>query len=492
MAASGINDETMVRHPEDALYLCLDQGGHASRALVFDRHGNLQAQAFREIATTRLGPQVEHDPEEVVRSLREVAATVVENLGTKAGRIKAAGLATQRSSIVCWQRSSGRPLSPVLSWQDTRARAWLDNFGNKAALIHSRTGLVLSPHYGVSKLKWCLLNLPEVQSARERGGLLFGPLAAFLAQRLTNSAVPFADPANASRTLLWDRSTRDWSNELLELFGIPRECLPATVPSRHAWGTLQLADVRVPLTVVTGDQSAALFAFGEPDPATVYANLGTGAFLQRCTATDTPDPGRLLASVVYQDSERSVQVIEGTVNGAGSAVHALAAELRISEQRFKAESAAWLEQFSGDLLFVNAISGLGSPWWLAAAESHFAGADAASSAPEAKLAAVMESIVFLLIANLTVLNEKLGAPRRLLITGGLGAVDPLLQRLAKLAQLPVERAVSKEATALGLACLLAGMPADWPPAQIGKTFLPAEDPALRARYRKWLQLMPSW
>jgi glycerol kinase len=486
------NNAITTRHPEDALYLCLDQGGHASRALVFDRHGDLQAQAFREITTTRLGPQVEHDPEEVLRSLREVTLAVVEKLGSKAGRIKAAGLATQRSSIVCWERSSGRPLSPVLSWQDTRARGWLDAYKEYEAHIHSITGLVLSPHYGVSKLKWCLLNLSDVRAAHERGALLFGPLAAFLAQRLTNSTAPFADPANASRTLLWDRSTRDWSNELLELFGIARNCLPATALSRHAWGTLQIADLRVPLTVVTGDQSAALFAFGAPNPDTVYANLGTGAFLQRCAGGAAPDPGRLLASVVYQDSERSVEVIEGTVNGAGSAIDVLAAELNITEQRFKAESATWLKQFSADVLFVNAISGIGSPWWLAAAESHFAGADAVAATAEVKLAAVMESIVFLLIANLTALNEKLGAPRRLLVTGGLSVVDPLLQRLANLAQLPVERAVIKEATASGLACLLAGIPMGWPAAQIETTFLPAEDPALQRRYQRWLQLMPAW
>jgi len=474
------------------LYLCLDQGGHASRALVLDGEGNVQAQAFREIATYRLGPQVEHDAEEVIHSVSDAAAAVIEKLGAAAGRIKAAGLATQRSSIVCWERSSGRPLSPVLSWQDTRARAWLDNFANKAALIHNRTGLVLSPHYGVSKLKWCLLNLPDVQAARERGDLIFGPLAAFLAHRLADTRPLLADPANASRTLLWDRNTRDWSDELLELFGIPRECLPAAVPSRTAWGALKIADARVPLDIVTGDQSAALFAFGAPDPDTVYANLGTGAFLQRCTAGAAPDPGRLLASVVYQDEERSVQVIEGTVNGAGSAIHAIAAELDISEQQFKAESAAWLHKFSADVLFVNAISGLGSPWWLAAAESHFAGADAATASSPAKLAAVMESIVFLLIANLAALDNKLGMPRRLLVTGGLGRVDPLLQRLANLAQLPVERARSTEATARGLACLLAGIPADWPGASVDRTFVPVDDPALLARYRRWQKLMPSW
>ncbi len=474
------------------LYLCLDQGGHASRALVFDSHGELQAQAFREIATTRLGPEVEHDPEEVVASLIAAASEVVGTLGSAAKLIVSAGLATQRSSIVCWERSSGHALSPVLSWQDTRARDWLDAYKEYEVRIHVITGLVLSPHYGVSKLHWCLRNLPEVRAARERGELVFGPLASFLARRLSDGSDSMADPANASRTLLWDRSTRDWSDELLELFGIPRACLPLTVPSRHLWGELCIADVRVPLQIVTGDQSAALFAFGEPDPDTVYANLGTGAFLQRCAGTDMPDPGRLLASVVYQDAQRSVQVIEGTVNGAGSALSFVANELGITEQQLQMQSASWLDKFSADVFFVNAIAGIGSPWWLAAAESHFAGAGVAPATPEAKLAAVMESIVFLLIVNLTAMNGMLGAPHRLLVTGGLSAVDPLLQRLANLAQLPVERAVSKEATASGMACLMAGIPAEWPAAAIEQEFAPARDAGLLQRFTQWRELMPRY
>jgi glycerol kinase len=205
-----------------------------------------------------------------------------------------------------------------------------------------------------------------------------------------------------------------------------------------------------------------------------------------------PDPGRLLASVVYQDAHRSVQVIEGTVNGAGSALSSVANELGVTEQQLQMLSASWLEKFSTDVLFVNAIAGIGSPWWLAAAESHFAGAGVATATREAKLAAVMESIVFLLLTNLELMNQQSGEPRRLLVTGGLSAIDPLLQRLANLARRPVERAASAEATARGLACLLAGIPAEWPAAEIERVFKPVEDAGLLRRFKRWRELMPRY
>ena len=164
----------------------------------------------------------------------------------------------------------------------------------------------------------------------------------------------------------------------------------------------------------------------------------------------------------------------------------------LTQQRIEAQSAAWLEHFSGDLLFLNAVSGLGSPWWRADIEARFAGGTAETATVAEKVAAVMESIVFLLVANLIELNRLNDAPGRLLVTGGLAALDPLLQRLANLAQRPVERAAIQEATARGLACLLADMPANWPDAEVEKRFVPVADPALLLRYQQWLKLMPKW
>lgn len=472
------------------LFLCLDQGGHASRAIVFDNHGQLHAKAYCEVATQRDGSHVEHDPEQMVESLVTVAHEVIEQLGSSSLYLAAAGLATQRSSVVCWDRSTGMALSPVISWQDVRAASWLEQYAGQQTRIHTITGLVLSPHYGVSKLRWCLDNLPAVREAGAAGQLAFGPLASFLAGRLATQAPLQADPANASRTLLWDRRTRDWSDELLELFEIPRECLPVAVPSRSDWGNLILDELTLPIDIVTGDQSAALYAFGEPQPGTVYANLGTGAFLQRVVEDQDVDPGRLLASIVYQDEYTQTQVVEGTVNGAGSAVNYVAQELGVPRDEFKAQSAAWLEDFSLELLFINTVSGLGSPWWIADVQPGFVGRAAADADNAARIAAVLESIAFLLAVNAECMGELLGKPERMLVTGGLGTVAPLLQRIADLCGLPVERTTSVEATARGLACLLAGIPDAWPAAVIADSFEPQRNAVLAARYEQWREAMP--
>jgi glycerol kinase len=351
------------------------------------------------------------------------------------------------------------------------------------------TGLVLSPHYGVSKLRWCLEHLPAVAAAQKEGKLMFGPLATWLANRLCAETEFFADPANASRTLLWDRQQLDWSEELLQLFGIPRTCLPASVPSRYNWGGFACGGVTLPLQVVTGDQSAALFAFGEPDEGTLYANLGTGAFLQRRVSnydSKAVTASKLLTSVVYQDSADLISVLEATVNGAGSAVNKFAAEAGMDMSYVRKHSAEWLDADTELPLFLNAVSGLGSPWWLADAQSYFKGA----GNNEQKMAAVLESIAFLIATNIETGNRVAGECKQVLLTGGLGAVDPLLQRIADLTTMIVSRAEVSEATVRGLAYLIADRPADWPGVIFVDTFKPQENALLLERYRRWRTLMP--
>jgi glycerol kinase len=194
---------------------------------------------------------------------------------------------------------------------------------------------------------------------------------------------------------------------------------------------------------------------------------------------------------VHRDAHYAATVIEGTVNGAGSAVNAVAAELGADMAEVKARSREWLESFNTDLMYLNAVSGLGSPWWLADMPSRFEGSAAGTADVGERIAAVLESIAFLLVTNLDAMRAVVGEPKRLLATGGLAAVDPLLGRIASLAQLPVERTATAEATARGLACLLAGLPADWPAASIEHSFMPVADAALVGRYRRWLELMPE-
>jgi glycerol kinase len=471
----------MTRHPDaapDRLYLCLDQGGHASRALVFDARGGLQASSLCEVGTRRTPDRVEQDPEELAASLHAAMAQAGTALGGRAGNIVAAGIATQRSSIVCWDRRTGAALSPVISWQDRRAHAWLERFSAHTREIHRRTGLMLSAHYGASKLRWCLDHLPAVAAARRAGRLAMGPLASFLLYRLLGEQPLLADPANAARTLLWNIETLDWDPWLLELFGVPVDALPRCVPTRHAFGTLRLSDRRIPLAVAGGDQSAALFALGLPRPDTAYVNLGTGAFIQRVFDRRPEAPG-LLAGLVYHDPGRSVYVLEGTVNGAGAALEWAGREWGL--ENIEAQLPEWLAR-AGDIpVFLNGVSGLGAPFWMA----EFAPRLIGDGAPWQKAVAVAESIVFLLQANLAVMQAIVPPVTRLVATGGLARLDGLCRRLADLSGLPVYRPAEQEASARGTAYLLAGFPREWPEARPGEQFLPGPDPGLSRRYERW-------
>jgi glycerol kinase len=467
------------------LYLALDQGGHASRALVFDARGVLLARGMREVRVSHPAPgRVEQDPEELVASIRDAIAQALGLPGDRRRDIVAAGLATQRSTIVCWDRESGAALTPAISWQDRRAHAWLEQFRDRAGEIHRATGLVLSPHYGASKLRWCLDHVPAVRGARAAGRLAMGPLASFLAFRLLKERPLFVDPANAARTQLWNCSGLDWDPGLLALFGVPGECLPRCVPSNYRYGTLTAGEQEIPLTLLNGDQSSALFAFGRPSPVTGYVNLGTGAFVLRALGRPPDDNPRLLTSIAYHDGREATYVLEGTVNGAGSALARIGEQLGLVH--VEQSLGVWLARPEEPPLFLNGIGGLGSPYW----QPEFASRFIAEGEPWQKVVAVAESIVFLVLVNLDEM-KRLAAPfEKLIITGGLSAVDALCQRLADLSGIPVYRPAEHEATARGTAFLLAGQPADWPEDVSGQWFKPQPNAALCTRYRRWRAAMP--
>ena len=465
------------------VYLALDQGGHSSRALLFDAQGALVTSASVPIGTQRDDRgHIEHDPEELVRSLQQAIAGACAELPAE-HRIHAAGLATQRSSMLCWNRHTGAALSPVISWQDRRNATWLERLAPRSAEIRARTGLVLTPHYGASKMRWCLDHLPAVQAARAADALKMGPLASFLVCRLVSGRPLFADPANASRTQLWALATQDWSPELLALFGIDAAVLPRAVTSRYAYGDLVTPAGPVPLTVVTGDQSAVPFAFGPLDSKIAYVNLGTGAFAQRAVPGQIPDAPRLLVSVVWSTADRVDYLLEGTVNGAASALDWLAERegVPLTELLRLAEAAIATDE--APPLFINGVSGLGAPFWVSTLESRFIGAGSRG----ARVLAVLESIAFLLQVNLEELRPHGPALTGLLVTGGLSANDYLCSCLGSLSHLPVTRAEDPEATARGLARLVAGDAAAAWPVDHGTGQPPVPNKHLNARYRRWRQ-----
>jgi len=471
--------------PPDSMILALDQGSHASRAVLYDASGAELAQASVAVATRREGgDRVEQDADELVLSLLEAARDACD-AGVARGRpIVAAGLATQRSTVVCWERRSGRALTAAISWQDRRHAAWLGRLHVSPARVRTITGLPLSPHYGASKLRWCLDHVPAVRRAAAAGDLALGPLSSFLMSRLLSERPCLADPANASRTLLYDPSALDWSPELLRLFGIDRAQLPDCTATRRVYGTVVAGGQTMPLLACTGDQSAAAFAFGRPEPSRALVNVGTGAFIQRVVPGRVPLPPGLLLSVLCADETGVLRSHEGTVNGAGSALEWLRDRVALDVDRALASLSATSPGLVAAPVFMNGVGGLGAPYWEPRFPVEFVGA----GDDRERLAAVVESIAFLLCVNLEVLQRA--APlQRILISGGLARSDYLCRCLAATSGLPVERRSLAEATARGVAFLAAGEPGSWQPVPVERVFAAETDPVLATRYATWRREM---
>jgi glycerol kinase len=465
-------------------FLIVDQGGHASRAVVMDGMGMPVAWSEQPLGTFR--PQdghVEHDPEELVQTVRQCMTDVVRKAGSQTTTVHAAGFATQRSSIACWDSRTGEALSPVISWQDTRARNQIESLSDQAVDVHERTGLFLSAHYGASKLSWCLENIPEVRKAEKAGRLCAGPMSSFIVWRLTGEKQFLSDPVSASRTLLWNIHRREWDQHLLSAFNVPVNALPACVPTVHEFGKVQVGEHDIPLKLVTGDQSAAMYAFGKLRPETAYVNIGTGAFVSRPIGTRPILSKGLLTSVTHEQDGVSSYVLEGTVNGAGSAIEWVQDSYGIKGMRENLP--VWLREIDDPPLFLNGISGLGSPYWIPDLTSDFIG----ESSAEGKVVAVVESIIFLLFRNIAEMSQHLKTPERIQITGGLSALDGMCQLLADLTRISVYRPVQTEATVRGTCYLLAGQPDHWPEPGPGLWFEPRKAASIAGRYERWLEEM---
>jgi glycerol kinase len=480
--------------------LALDQGSHASRACIFDESGALCASATVAVKTRYPAPlHVEHDAHELVSSLRSASEDALRKAHNQQPQLTlvAAGLAVQRSTIVCCSRAGAGALSPALSWQDRRNAEWTRKLAPHAARIRDITGLPLSPHYGASKFRWCLEHLPAVAHAAAAGELLAAPLASYLALQLggARAGVPRVDAANAARTLLFDSRRLDWSDELMGLFGIERAWLPACAPTQDRWGTLSLPGHEVELAAVTGDQSAVPYAAGDPDTGTVYVNLGTGAFIQRPLRSRPPSPEPLLGSVLSRDHDGAIYSLEGTVNGAGSGVSWFCGQEQLDE------AALWpaLEALPDGIeppIFLNGIGGLGSPWWRTDLDSRYVGDSGAVGTQQPKsppgsvlrFAALIESIAFMIAINAEELTRQAGRSQRVVMAGGMSRSGWMCRRLAALIKRPVE-VIDAEASARGVAQLAAPeVAARWPPPPL-RSYPPNPDTRLHARYRRFADLI---
>ena len=443
------------------LLLAIDQGTTSSRAIVFDARGAIRAVAQREFTQHYpAGGWVEHDPEELWSA---TLAVTREALAAAGGTVAAIGITNQRETTVVWDRASGAPIHRAIVWQDRRTaeRCRALREAGHEPMVSGKTGLLLDPYFSATKLAWIL---DHVDGARERaaaGELAFGTIDTFLIWRLTGGAVHATDATNASRTLLFDIHAQAWDDALLRLFDVPREVLPEVRDSAADFGaTLPgLLGHAVPIAGVAGDQHAATFGQACFEPGMVKSTCGTGCFVVMNTGAEAVrSRHRLLTTVAWRLGGDPVFALEGSIFVAGAAVQWLRDGLGVIETAAQTEALAAGLPDSGGVCLVPAFTGLGAPHWDPDARGAIFGLTR-DTGPAHLARAALESVCLQTRDLMAAMEADRGAAvDRLRVDGGMAGNAWLLQALADIVGVAVERPRVIETTALG-AAYLAGLQA---------------------------------
>jgi glycerol kinase len=419
--------------------LAIDQGTTATTCLVVDRHLRTLGRGRAEVEQHYPHPGwIEHDPEQLWRSVESAAQAAVRDAGVEPARLTAVGIANQRETTLVWQRESGEPVGPAIVWQDRRTAERCRSL--PAELIRRKTGLVPDPYFSATKLEW-LLARTELPAAE----LAFGTVDSWLLWKLTRGTLHATDATNASRTMLLDLATRQWDDELLGLFGIDRAILPALCPSSGVVGEAELLGVRLPIGGVAGDQQASLFGHGCFGPGAAKATYGTGSFVLAHVGESTaPAPDGLLKTAAATG-----YACEGAILASGAAVQWLRDGLGIVGSAAESETLARQVDSTDGVYFVPALAGLGSPHWSPGARGLVCGITRGTT--RAHLArAALEAIAFQVADVLDLLPTPLDVLRA---DGGATENGFLMQFQADVLGRPVEVAAERETTALGAAAL---------------------------------------
>ena len=440
--------------------LAIDQGTTGTAAFVFDKRMRVLGHGDKEFPQHFPKPGwVEHDPEEIWSCTRAVVRKALKAAETKPGDLAAVGITNQRETVVAWDAKTGKQLTRAIVWQDRRTAPRCEKLRNEGreAWLKDRTGLVTDPYFSATKMEWMLQNVPSVQRAAKAGTLRFGTIDAFLVWRLTDGASHVTEPSNASRTLLYDLDRRGWSDELLALFGVPRETLPEIRPSAGELGTTskEALGAEVPIAGMAGDQQAALFGQACLSPGDAKNTYGTGSFLLMNTGEKRPASERLLTTVAWDVGGRVEYAMEGAIFTTGASVQWLRDGLGIVKKAADTEAMAKSVPDAGGVRFLPALAGLAAPHWDAEARGAFTGLTRGTTKAHL-VRAVLEATAHRSAEVLRAMERDSGVSIRTLRVDGGGSMNGFLMQLqADLLGVPVERPKVSETTALGAASLAA-------------------------------------
>jgi glycerol kinase len=442
--------------------LTIDAGTTGVRAMAVGEDGAPKRTVYREFPQYFPRPGwVEHDAAEIWEALSGVIGELMSQLDELGESIAAIGITNQRETTVIWDRSTGKPLSRAIVWQDRRTTAdcaALREAGH-LQLIRERTGLVLDPYFSATKLGWLL----REGGVEPGSNVAFGTVDSWVVWCLTGGAVHATDHSNASRTLLLDINKLTWDPELCDLFGVPTSVLPDLFPSSGRIGTTAADAVPglpagIPISGCAGDQQAALFGQACFAAGMTKNTYGTGSFVLMNIGAQVPPPAEgLLTTVAWTGVDpRPVYALEGSIFVTGAAIQWLRDQLGVISEAAEIGPLAESVTDTGGAYFVPAFTGLGSPWWDPNARGTLVGLSRGIGRAQLARAAV-EAMAFQTRDVVESMSGATGTPvAELRVDGGASVMDFLLQFQSDLLGVPVVRAAVSDTTALG-AALLAGL-----------------------------------
>jgi glycerol kinase len=475
--------------------LAIDQGTTSTRAIVFDSSMAVLGVGQQEF--TQHYPAsgwVEHDPEEIWKTVLHTVKAALRKARLKAADIGAIGITNQRETVVIWDRETGEPIHRAIVWQDRRTAPLCQKLKKDGleSRFSRKTGLLLDPYFAGTKIRWLLDNVKGARRRAERGELAAGTIDTFLIWRLTGGKAHLTDATNASRTLVYDIAKNAWDRELLNILRIPESLLPEVKDCADDFG---IADKRhfgaaIPILGVAGDQQAATVGQACFKAGMLKSTYGTGCFAVLNTGEAlVRSKNRLLTTIAYRLNGRTTYALEGSIFVAGAAVQWLRDGIRMIGHARDSGMLAAKADPTQQVYLVPAFVGLGAPWWDAEARGALFGLTRNSGPPEFARAA-LESVAYQTRDLLDAMRKdwKDAGETVLRVDGGMVASDWTMQCLADILDAPVDRPKILETTALGAAWLAGSKAGLWPDAakfskswSLDRRFEPQMDEATRKR-----------
>lgn len=433
--------------------LSIDQGTTSSRAILFDKKGQIVASAQEEISL--IYPKegwVEVDALSIWISVVNVVNECLIKANVTWSNIDSIGITNQRETTVVWEKESGKPICNAIVWQSRQSLKICEEYRSYEGIIHNKTGLLINPFFSASKLKFILDKIPNSRKRAEKGELLFGTIDSWLIYRLTKGEVHATDVTNASRTMLYNIFDLKWDDELLKIFDVPKQMLPKVMPSINDYGVASYFSKKVHIYAVAGDQQASLFGHTCFDVGECKNTYGTGCFMLMNTGSKPIiSKNGLLTTIAWNINGKVTYALEGSVFIGGAVIQWLRDGLKSISSAPESDECALKVKDNGGVYFVPAFVGLGTPYWDDEVRGSIFGITRATTQNHIVRAA-LEAIAFQSKDVFDVMEKESNIHlKSLQVDGGASNSNLLMQFQSDILQIEIVKPCCVESTALGVA-----------------------------------------